>query len=131
MGIECFAGVVIVNRKGDILLIKDRDDYAYAIPWCRVRPGKTIRECLAARVKNLTGLEIEPVFLEPSEYIEDTSHHISFDHVAVVGTDVHYFTRDNLDYLWINPAAYATIRLVPMTRKIIKSYIRRSGEETY
>jgi len=132
MGIENFAGIVIVNSKGDLLLVKNRDDYAYAIPWCRVRPGETIRDCLVARVMDLTGLKVEPVFLEPSENIDDESHHISFDHVGFVDTEEHYSTRDNLDYLWVRPREHTLIPLVPMTRKIIERYIRQtesSGNE--
>ena len=68
-GIESFAGVIIQNAKGETLLVRKVEQYAFAIPWCRIIPGKNLQECLMDRVMELTGLSIQPVrqgFLEHS-----------------------------------------------------------------
>ncbi len=121
-GIENFAGVIIENREGEILLVRKSQNYAYAIPWCRIIPGKNLQECIIERVKNMTGISIHPVFLGPSEHIEKDSHFISFDHVASVDTSEHHYVRDDLDYLWIYPCDFHTVPVVPLTRSILERY---------
>ncbi|UCF31949.1 MAG: NUDIX domain-containing protein [bacterium] len=125
-GIENFAGVIIENDNGEILLVRKIDDYAYAIPWCRVRPGQTLHHCLRERVRDLTGLTIHPVFIGPNEHIEETSHFISFDHVARVNGNTHHYQRDDLDYLWVRPEDLNTVPLVPLTRKVLAQYRQKS-----
>jgi hypothetical protein len=128
-GIENFAGVIIENREGEVLLVRKLEQYAYAIPWCRIIPGKNLQECIIERVRDLTGISIHPVFLGPSEHIEDDSHFISFDHVANVETSEHHYTRDDLDYLWIYPRNFHTVPVVPMTRNILEKYCRERSLE--
>lgn len=123
-GIENFAGVIIENKEGEVLLVRKLEQYAYAIPWCRIIPGKNLQECIIERVKDLTGISIHPVFLGPSEHIEDESHFISFDHVANVETSEHHYARDDLDYLWIHPCDFHTVPVVPMTQNILERYCR-------
>jgi ADP-ribose pyrophosphatase YjhB (NUDIX family) len=128
-GIENFAGVIIENREGEVLLVRKLEQYAYAIPWCRIIPGKNLQECIIERVRDLTGISIHPVFLGPSEHIEDDSHFISFDHVANVETSKHHYARDDLDYLWIHPCDFHTVPVVPMTRNILERYCRNHSLE--
>lgn len=128
-GIENFAGVIIENKEGEVLLVKKHQHYAYAIPWCRIIPGKNLQECIIERVRDLTGISIHPVFLGPSEHIEENSHFISFDHVASVDTTEHRYERNDLDFLWIYPRDYHTVPLVPLTRGILERYCRRHSLE--
>jgi len=114
--IQNFAGVIIENAEGQILLVKKIDQYAYAIPWCRILPGKPLQECLRERVMDLTGLSIQPVFLGPSEHIEADLHFISFDHTA--------------DYLWAEPGELPGIPMVPLTRRILDKHFLDHGVET-
>ena len=123
-GIENFAGVIIENMDGKILLVKKVDHYAYAIPWCRIVPGKNLQECIVERVRDLTGIAIHPVFLGPSEHIDGDFHFISFDHVANVDTREHHYSRDDLEYLWIYPCDYHTVPVVPLTRSILGQYCK-------
>lgn len=129
-GIENFAGVIIENREGEVLLVRKLQHYAYAIPWCRILPGKNLQECLVERVKDLTGIAIHPIFLGPSEHIEDNSHFISFDHVATVDTKVDHYIRDDLDYLWIRPCDFHTVPLVPLTQSILERYCKDKNLNT-
>ncbi len=121
-GIENFAGVIIENGEGEILLVKKPDHYAYAIPWCRIIPGKSLQECLTERVRHLTGFTINPVFVGPSEHIEGNSHFISFDHLARLDSHGLQHSRDDLDYLWVRPADLNTIPLVPLTRSLLAKH---------
>lgn len=129
MAIDNYAGIIIINNKGQILVVRKLDGYAFAIPWCRVQPGESIQDSLKRKVQDLTGLSVEPVFLEPNEHIEDDSHQISFDHLARIDSEVHHYVRDDLDYLWINPGDFQETPLVPLTRKIIERYIVKIGFE--
>lgn len=129
MGIDNYAGIIIVNNKGQILLVRKLDDYAYAIPWCRIQPGEAIQDCLKRKVKDLTGLSVEPAFLEPNEHIEEDSHQISFDHLARIDGETHHYVRDDLDYIWMKPGDFQEFPLVPLTRNIIERYLDRIGFE--
>ncbi len=120
--IENFAGVVIENNRGEVLVVRKLDDYAYAIPWCRVLPGQSLQDCLKERVRDLTGLAVQPVFLGPNEHIEKNSHFISFDHIARIDGDSHHYQRDDLEYLWVAPAELDNVPLVPLTRKLLAQY---------
>ena len=128
-GIENFAGVIIQNDKGEILLVRKVDQYAYAIPWCRVTPGKTLQQCLMDRVMDLTGLSIQPVFLGPSEHIEEDNHIISFDHIAKIYTVQHHYVREGLDYLWAGADELFTVPLVVLTRQILEKHFLDHGIE--
>jgi len=120
--IESFAGAIIFNQDGKVLLAKKMEQYAYAIPWCRVVPGIPLQQCLREKVRNLTGLSIQPVFLGPSEHIHGNTHFISFDHTAFIDARCHPFNREGLDYLWAKPENLLGIPLVPLTRQILESY---------
>lgn len=129
-GIENFAGVVIRNSDGRVLVVRKASHYAYAIPWCRILPGKSLKECLKERVMDLTGIRIQPVFLGPSEHIQGNSHFISFDHLADVDIQEHRYSRKDLEYLWIDPCRYHTVPLVPLTQDILEKYCRDQGIRT-
>jgi len=128
-GIENFAGVIIENEKGEILLVRKVEHYAYAIPWCRVIPGKSLQQCLMDRVMDLTGFTIQPVFLGPNEHILENNHFISFDHTARIETGEHHFVREGLDYLWAGVSELKTIPLVALTRQILEKFFRDRGSE--
>ena len=128
-GIENFAGVIIENEDGQILLVRKVEQYAYAIPWCRVTPGKTLQQCLMERVMDLTGFSIQPVFLGPNEHIMENNHFISFDHTAKIASGEHHFVREGLDYLWAGVRELMTVPLVPLTRQILEKYFLDKGIE--
>lgn len=128
-GIESFAGVIIVNPAGQVLLARKLDQYAFAIPWCRIVPGKPLRQCLRERVIGLTGLEVEPVFLGPSEHIEAGEHLISFDHRAAINIHQHHFVRDDIEFLWALPDDLHSLPLVPLTRQILEKHFIDRGVE--
>ena len=128
-GIESFAGVIIESKEGEVLLVRKPQQYAYAIPWCRIIPGKNLQECIIERVKDLTGIFIHPVFLGPSEHIDGDSHFISFDHVASVDTTRQHYKRDDLEYLWLYPSDLHTVPLVPLTQSILEKYCQERSLE--
>jgi len=128
-GIENFAGVIIQNEKNEILLVRKLDQYAYAIPWCRITPGQGLQECLVERVRDLTGLSIEPVFLGPSEHIEEDNHFISFDHIATINSQEHHYVREGLDYLWAGVGELITVPMVALTRQILEKFYLDQGME--
>jgi hypothetical protein len=129
-GIQSFAGVIIENSHGQILLVRKVVQYAYAIPWSRIFPGKSLKDSLREKVMDLTGLSIQPVFLGPSEHISGDSHFISFDHTARIDTTEHHYIRQGLDYLWAGPNELLGIPLVPLTRQILEEYFLARGIET-
>jgi hypothetical protein len=127
--IQSFAGVIIQNPKGQVLLVRKIEQYAYAIPWCRILPGKTLQDSLRERVLDLTGLSIKPVFLGPSEHIALGAHFISFDHTAKVNVNEHHYVREGLDYLWAGSGELLNIPMVPLTRQILERYYLDHGIE--
>jgi len=129
-GIQSFAGVIIENSRGQILLVRKVEQYAYAIPWSRILPGKPLKESIRERVMDLTGLSIQPVFLGPSEHISGNSHFISFDHTARINASEHHYTREGLDYLWAGPGELPGVPMVPLTRQILEEYFLGQGIET-
>ena len=129
-GIQSFAGVIIENSEGQILLVRKVDHYAYAIPWSRIIPGKSLIDSIKERVMDLTGLSIQPVFLGPNELIDGDFHFISFDHTAKVSTSEHHYIREGLDYLWAGPDELLGIPMVPLTRQILEEYYLNKGIET-
>ena len=129
-GIQSFAGVIIENLQGQVLLVRKVEQYAYAIPWSRITPGKSLRESIKERVMDLTGFSIQPVFLGPSEHIEGDSHFISFDHTAKVNSSENHYVRQGLDYLWASPVELFGIPMVPLTRQILEEYYLGLGIET-
>ena len=128
-GIENFAGVIIENETGEILLVRKVEQYAYAIPWCRIIPGKSLQQCLKERVMDLTGFSIQPVFLGPNEHIVGNNHFISFDHSARISSVENHFVRVGLDYLWAGVDELITVPLVPLTRQILEKYFLDQGIE--
>lgn len=128
-GIQSFTGVIIENSRGQVLLVRKIKDYAYAIPWSRLIPGRSLKESIQERVMDLTGLSIQPVFLGPSEHIAGDSHFISFDHTAKVNTSEHHYVREGLDYLWAGPDELLGIPMVPLTRQILEEYYLGRGVE--
>ena len=128
-GIQSFAGVIIENPDGQVLLIRKVEQYAYALPWCRIIPGKTLQESLRERVRDLTGLSIRPVFLGPSEHIAGDTHFISFDHTAKVNASENHYVREGLDYLWAGPDELKSVPMVPLTRQILEMYYLDHGIE--
>jgi len=128
-GIENFAGVIIENESSEILLVRKVKQYAYAIPWCRIIPGKSLQQCLKERVMDLTGLHIQPVFLGPNEHIVGGNHFISFDHTARISPVESHFVREGLDYLWAGVNELFTVPLVPLTRQILEKYYLDRGIE--
>jgi hypothetical protein len=129
-GIQSFAGVIIENSEGQVLLVRKIEQYAYAIPWSRILPGKSLKESIQERVMDLTGFSIQPVFLGPSEYISGDSHFISFDHTARVDASEHHYIREGLDYLWAGPDELLGVPMVPLTRQILEEYFLGQGVET-
>jgi hypothetical protein len=129
--IQNFAGVIVENAEGQVLLAKKIEQYAYAILWCRIVPGRPLQDCLRERVMDLTGLSIQPVFLGPSEHIDGGSHFISFDHTAKVEADRHHYIREGIDYLWAGPEELPGIPMVPLTRQILEKHFLGRGIETW
>ena len=127
--IENFAGVIVQNEKGETLLVRKVDQYAYAVPWCRITPGQSLQQCIVERVMDLTGLTIQPIFLGPSEHIEEDNHFISFDHTAKIDSKEHHYVREGLDYLWAGVEELITVPLVPLTRQILEKFFQKQGIE--
>jgi ADP-ribose pyrophosphatase YjhB (NUDIX family) len=127
--IQNFAGIIIQNEKNEVLLVRKIDQYAYAIPWCRVTPGQSLQECIVERVKDLTELSVQPVFLGPSEHIEEDNHFISFDHTASIDSKEHHYVREGLDYLWAGIEELVTVPMVPLTRQILEKFFLEHGME--
>ena len=125
-GIQNFAGIIIENDRGEILLVRRKNDDAYAIPWCRLSPGKTMDQCLQEKVLDLTGLKVSPVFLGPNEHIVENSHFISFDHIAHVNGQKPDYLKNNLNYRWVEPCKINTVSLVPLTRKLLEEHCRET-----
>ena len=129
--VEVVASPIIVNTKGEILLIKSHKwGDKYLIPGGHVELGEPILAAAKREGEEETGLQLEPQYcVNIGENIFDPDFHrkahLVYFHVAckALTEDVHLDGRELQEYIWIAPQEALKLELVKGIRKSIENYI--------
>lgn len=134
------AKAVIVNKKGEILILREAAGYAdgtnagkYHVPGGRLEKGETYWEGLAREVKEETGLEIEPLYpIHVDEWrpvIRGVPHHIIavFTLCKLKGATRLKVSSEHDQAVWMDPAKRARYAILPAEAGAIEVYLKRFG----
>lgn len=128
---EPTVGALIVNPKGEILLIKSHKWHnKYVIPGGHIELGEKMEEALKREVKEETGLNVyDPKPLHIQEFIFDKAFfkkkHFIFHNFAVRTRDLQVqLNEEAQSYVWVSPQEALKLPLEPYTRQTVKNYIK-------
>jgi nucleoside triphosphatase len=134
---EATVGALIVNQRGEILLIRSHKWHdQYVIPGGHVELGEQLVDALTREVKEETGLEIyDARFLCLQEFIHDDAywkrrHFIFLDYVCRTDGDAVTLNHEAEAYAWALPEAALEMPVEPYTVNAIRAYLRRDGDPT-
>lgn len=127
------AKAVIINSKGEVLLLREANTYKdgtnvgrYHFPGGRLDPGESYEDGLRREAKEETGLEVKPanpIYVgEWRPVIQGVPHQIIaiFTLCDTKSTDVNLsFEHD--DFRWVNPKKY-DIDVMPPDDKVLETY---------
>lgn len=129
---EVVCGVLIINKKRDILLVKSSKwkDY-YVVPGGHVDYGEEIKDAAEREALEEVGIKTKFVkmltiqeLIFPKEFYKK-KHFIALDCLCkAISTKVKKDGREIKETLWINPKKALTLKLEPTTRKAIKIYLK-------
>lgn len=130
-GIEIITGVIIRNKKGQVLLIKNSKWKDWIIPGGHVEPGETIEQCALRETKEETGLDAkfitvlgyQEIFNPPS--FQRDAHFISFHCVLEVDSEdlSNADKREVSEYKWVAPEEALEDNLLEDLVHFFKQYI--------
>ncbi|MBN1639584.1 MAG: NUDIX domain-containing protein [Anaerolineae bacterium] len=129
---EPTVGALIVNRRGEILLIRShkwRD--CYVIPGGHVELGERLEEALAREIREETGLAIDDArMLCVQEFVYDDAfwkrrHFIFLDYVCRTDGDTVTLNDEAQTYAWVAPQAALDMPVEPYTAHAIRAYLRQ------
>jgi nucleoside triphosphatase len=129
---EATVGALIVNDKGDILLVRSyKWGNKYTVPGGHIELGERSEVAVKREVKEEVGLDVEPVKLLlvqeailPADYVKH-EHYIFMDYfcrskssaVKVDGEEIQ-------EYLWIGPDRALELELESFTRNLVTEYLK-------
>ena len=127
---EPTVGALIVNKKGEILLVKSPKWFdKYTIPGGHVDLGEDFESALVREIKEEVGLNIEVKdFVNWQEAIYSKEfykpkHFIFFDfYCAAKNTNVKVDGREITDYIWVDPKKALKLSTDSFTRRSIQEY---------
>lgn len=129
--VEAVAAPVIINDKGEILLIKSHKwGDKYLIPGGHIETGETIFEAAKREGEEETGLKLEPKYcVNVGELIYSPDYHrkahLVYFHVVckVVSGEVKLDGRELKDFIWVEPRKALGFDFVAGVKKSIENYI--------
>lgn len=129
---EATVGALIVNRKGEILLVKSNKwGDKYTVPGGHIELGERAEDAIRREVREETGLRVKPIALlmiqeaiYPHDYVK-REHFIFLDYLCVATSSAVQLDNDELqEYVWIPLRRSLQLRLEPYTRNLIRRYMK-------
>lgn len=129
---EPIAGALILNKKGEILLMKSHKwKDKYMMPGGHIELGEGSKEALKREIKEETSLEIHDIellcvqeYVYGDEFWEDR-HFIFLDHICKTDQKEVKLNREAEDYVWVKPEEALELPVEPYTKKAINEYLGR------
>ena len=129
---EATVGALIVNGKGEILLVRSyKWGSRYTVPGGHIELGEASEKAVRREVREEVGLEVEPIRLllvqeaiYPEGYIKH-EHFIFLDYLCrTSSSDVKLDGKEIQEYLWTNPDDALQLDLESYTRNLVEAYMR-------
>ena len=137
---EATVGALIVNDKGEILLVKSyKWGNKFTVPGGHIELGERSEAAVKREVKEEVGLDIEPVRLLlvqeaifPADYVKH-EHYIFMDYLCrSTSPNVRLDREEIQDYVWSSPDRVLQLELESFTRNLVLEYLKdlASGKTT-
>lgn len=132
------AKAVIVNKKGELLLVREAVTYKegtnigrYHFPGGRLELGEVFLDGLRREVHEEVGLKIEPLYpLFIGEWwpvIKDVPHHIIAIFMVCRAKTLAVKLSDEHDhFVWLSPQAYKKYDIMPPDDEVIEAWLTQS-----
>ncbi|MDD5032857.1 MAG: NUDIX domain-containing protein [Candidatus Pacebacteria bacterium] len=129
--IEVVGSPIIVNRRGEILLIKSyKWGDKYLIPGGHAEVGEMIFETAKREGEEETGLKLEPQFcVNIGELIYDPDFyrkaHLVYFHIVcnALTDDIRLDEKELKEFIWIEPKKALDLALTKGVKKSLENYI--------
>lgn len=128
---EPCVGALILNRNGEILLIKSHKwNNKYCLPGGHVELGETLHKAVLREVKEETGLDVHDINLIGfQEFIFDNAfwkkkHFIFFDFLCKTDSNSISLNDESQEYVWLEPQKALNSDVNPYTRETIRRYLK-------
>jgi len=133
---EATVGALIVNSKGEVLLVKSyKWGSNYTVPGGHIELGERSEDAIRREVKEEVGLEVEPVrillvqeAIFPSNYIKH-EHYIFLDYLCrTKSSAVKPDGKEIQQYVWTDPNDALQLELESFTRNLVQEYLKTSSQ---
>jgi len=128
---EATVGALVVNKKGEILLVKSSKwKNKFTVPGGHIELGEHSEDAIRREVKEETGLDVKPVKLlvvqeaiYPKDY-HKREHYVFMDYVCTTeDSHVKLDGRELQEYLWIKPKDALKLDMEEYTRNFVTKYL--------
>ncbi|WP_455363533.1 NUDIX domain-containing protein, partial [[Eubacterium] cellulosolvens] len=125
-------GALIVNNKGEILLVKSHKwGNKYTVPGGHIELGERSEAAVKREVREEVGLDVEPVRLLlvqeaifPADYVKH-EHYIFIDYLCRSSSSNVRLDREEIqDYVWSSPDRVLQLELESFTRNLVLEYLK-------
>lgn len=129
---EATVGALIVNDKGEILLVKSHKwGNKYTVPGGHIELGERSEAAVKREVREEVGLDVEPVRLLlvqeaifPADYVKH-EHYIFIDYLCRSSSSNVRLDREEIqDYVWSSPDRVLQLELESFTRNLVLEYLK-------
>jgi len=129
---EATVGALIVNDKGEILLVRSyKWGNKYTVPGGHIELGERSEAAIKREVKEEVGLDIEPVKLLlvqeaifPVDYVKH-EHYIFMDYLCRSKSSAVKVDREEIqEYLWVEPDRALELEPESFTRNLVTEYLK-------
>ena len=129
--VEVVVAPIIINDKGEILLIKSHKwGDKYLIPGGHIEQGETVFEAAKREGEEETGLKLEPQYcVNMGELIYDPDFHRKAHLIYInivckaISNEVKLDGKELKDFIWVKPKEAVAFKLVAGVKRSIENYI--------
>jgi len=132
------ANVIVVNNKGEILLIRRTDNGNWAVPGGGMDPGESITDTAVRETLEETGITCEinglvGIYTNPRHVIRYTSNNEVRQEFSIVFTARPTGgqlrpSSESAEPQWVSPATVPRLQMHPSMRQRIQHYLDRRTE---